>query len=299
MTKDDMHHAYRVADALMKDRLREKAPELLKEIESLEEADVLVTVGEYDHIQEVLKIAGTPYKLIGPAQLAEARLRADQILFVNCAGHFGPGELRKVRTFVEQGGFLFTTDWALKHVLQPAFPGFVEFNERPTGDEVVRVEILDRDDPFLASLMGPDDDPQWWLEGSSYPIRILDPEKVKVILTSKELGEKYGEPAVFITFEVGLGRVYHMISHFYLQRTETRSKRHSFSSEEYLKEKGIPETAYAKYKGMGSDKLNLGEVESAFASHTVMSKVMYEKQQQMRRLQNDRNDVEKDREKKS
>jgi hypothetical protein len=299
MTTDGMHRAYRVADELMKDRLREKAPEVLEEIESLEEADVLVTVGEYDHIQQVLQIAGTPFKLISPAQIADAQLRPDQILFVNCAGHFGPGELRKVRTFVEQGGFLFTTDWALKHVLEPAFPGFVEFNEKPTRDEVVRVEIIDRDDPFLASLIGPNDDPQWWLEGSSYPIRILAPEKIKVILNSKELGEKYGEPAVFITFEVGKGRVYHMISHFYLQRTETRSKRHSFSSEEFLKEKGIPKMAYDKYKGMGSDELNLGEVESAFASHTVMSKVMYEKKQQMRRMQNDRDNTEKDGEKKS
>lgn len=288
-----MHRAYRVADALMKDRLGEKAPEILKEIESLEEADILVTIGEYDHIQQVLQVTEMPFTLIRTEQLAEAQLRPDQIIFVNCAGHFGPSELRKVRTFVEQGGFLFTTDWALKHVLEPAFPGFVEYNGRPTRDEVVRVEVLDRDDAFLASLLGPDDDPQWWLEGSSYPIRILDTEKVKVILSSKELGEKYGEPAVFITFDVGQGRVYHMISHFYLQRTETRSRRHSSSSEEYLKEKGISKMAYGKYRAMGSGELNLGEVESAFTSHGVMSKVMYEKQKQMKRVQHNRDNAEK------
>jgi hypothetical protein len=222
------------------------------------------------------------YLFLQPSQLADAQLRPDQIIFVNCAGHFGPRELRKVRAFVEEGGFLFTTDWALKHVLEPAFPGFVEFNGRPTRDEVVRVEILDREDPLLASLMGPDDDPQWWLEGSSYPIHVLNTGKVKVILSSKELDERYGESAVFVTFQVGQGRIYHMISHFYLQRTETRSKRHASTSMNYLKEKGIPAMAYAKYAAMGASDLNLSEVESAFTSHGVMSRVMYEKQQQMR-----------------
>ena len=43
---------------------------------------------------------------------------------------------------------------------------------------------------------------------------------------------------------------------------------------------------------MGSDKLNLGEVESAFTSHGVMSKVMYEKQQQMKRVRRNRDNAE-------
>lgn len=299
MSKDAMHRAYRVADELMKDRLREKAPELLNEIEGLEEADILVTIGEYDHIQQVLELAGTRFTLIEPGRLSQARLRPDQVLFVNCAGHMGPQELRAIRTFVEQGGFLFTTDWALKHVLEPAFPGFVEHNGRRTADEVVRVEVLDGNDPFLASLMGPNDDPQWWLEGSSYPIRILDPDQVRVILASRELGERYGEPAVFVTFEVGRGRVYHMISHFYLQRSEARTARQSSASRDYLKEKGIPAAMLSKYEAMGASELKLGEVESAFASRGVMSQVVYEKQQQLKRLRDEQENRKRDGEKQS
>jgi hypothetical protein len=112
----------------------------------------------------------------------------------------------------------------LKHVLEPAFPGVVEFNQRQTADEVVRVEILDTADPFLNSLLGPNDDPQWWLEGSSYPIRILDENKVHVLVKSKDIQEKYGESPVFVTFDYEGGKIYHMISHFYLQRSETRTK---------------------------------------------------------------------------
>jgi len=51
--------------------------------------------------------------------------------------------------------------------------------------------------------------------GSSYPIRILDEKKVRVLVSSKQLGERYGEAPVFITFDHGEGKVYHMISHFY------------------------------------------------------------------------------------
>ena len=103
------------------------------------------------------------------------------------------------------------------------------------------------------------------------------------IISSKELGRRYGEPAVFITFEVGEGRIYHMISHFYLQRTETRTARHGSSSDEYLKEKKISAAMMAKYKGMGSTEASLSEVESAYLSSSALSRVMLEKKEQVRR----------------
>jgi len=278
-----MQSAYRVADELLRDKLRKEAPEALQELEDLNAADVIVTHGQYDHIEQVFGQGGIPCTAVDPRQIDNANLRPDQVIFVNCPGHFSPQGLRKLHQFVEEGGFLFTTDWALKHVVEPAFPGFLEYNGRSTADEVVRVEILDREDPFLSSILGPDDDPQWWLEGSSYPIRVLDPKKVKVLVTSKELGKKYGEPAVFVTFEFGEGRVYHMISHFYLQRTETRTRRNAGSSYSFLKEKGIGEAEFARYAELGADDANLGAVESALTSRGMVSRVLYEKRMQMKR----------------
>ncbi len=279
-----MQSAYRVADELLKDRLREQAPEALREIEDLNAADIIVTQGQYDHIEQVFSLGQIPCTRVDPRQIDEANLRPDQVIFVNCPGHFSPQGLRKLHQFVEEGGFLFTTDWALKHVLEPAFPGFVEYNGRSTADEVVRVEILDRADPFLSSILGPNDDPQWWLEGSSYPIRILQPDQVQVLVTSRELGEKYGEPAVFLTFEFGQGRVYHMISHFYLQLTQTRTQRHAGTSYAFLKEKGISEAEFPKYAELGADQANLGAVESALASRGMTSRVLYEKAMQMKKM---------------
>jgi len=69
-----------------------------------------------------------------------------------------------------------------------------------------------------------DASPVWWLEGSSYPIQILD-KKVKVLVRSDELKRRYKHDPVIVSFEYGEGIVYHMISHFYLQRSETRTQK--------------------------------------------------------------------------
>lgn len=282
MNKSKMDRAYRIAEELVKDRLRTEAPEMLDELESIEEADVLVVRGVHDHIQRVLSLSGTRFALVEPGEIARADLRVDQVMFVNCGAKFDRRGIGRIRAFVEGGGFLFTTDWALRDVLETAFPGFVEYNDRPTKDDVVRVEIHHRDDPLLATLIGPDDDPQWWLEGSSYPIRVLDPDAVDVIISSKELGRTYGEPAVFVTFEVEEGRIYHMISHFYLQRTETRTARHMSTSTSYLDEKGIAGAEQGKYMSLGASDSSLAEVESAYTSRSMLSQVMLRKKEQMR-----------------
>ncbi len=185
--KKGMGNAYRIAQELLKDRLKEVNPEAYQELQDIKEADVIIIKGSYDYIENVLSMANTPHILVNPTEIERTSLRPDQVIFVNCPGKLSPLGLRKLKTFVSTGGFLFTTDWALKHVLEEAFPGYVRYNERATGDEVVRVEILDIDDPFLKSLLGPKDDPQWWLEGNSYPIQILDKEKVHVLVSSKEI----------------------------------------------------------------------------------------------------------------
>ncbi len=146
---------------------------------------------------------------------------------------------RSSRDFVATGGSLFTTDWALRHVIERAFPGTVAFNDRATGDEVVPIEVLDDENPFLRGVMDGDDEPQWWLEGSSYPIRVLDPERVQVLIRSRELERRYGEAAVAVLFPWGEGEVFHMISHYYLQRTEFRNARHMANAGAYYAEKGM------------------------------------------------------------
>jgi hypothetical protein len=103
--------------------------------------------------------------------------------------------------------------------------------------------------------------------GQQLSIRILQPDKVKVLIRSKEIQERHGESPVFISFEYGEGVVYHMISHFYLQRAETRTLRQAAPSMSYVAAKGIGGQALRKYEDLGAEELTTGQLESAFTIH--------------------------------
>ena len=278
MIKNKMSTAYRVAQEMIKDKLKDVDEDMAAEFEELGQSEVIVSTGVHDNIEQVFNGIGLKHNLINPQQFEKIDLDPDQIIFINCPGSVSTKGLRNLVTFVAKGGFLFTTDWALRHVIEPGFPGYIKYNNRPTNDEVVRVDILAEEDPFLQSLIGPNDDPQWWLEGSSYPIEILNHKEVDILIKSKEIEKKYGESAVFVTFDYGKGKVYHMISHFYLQRAETRTARHKKSGAEYAYEKlNMDEYREEKYKNMGIDDANLSDVEAAYSSSSMMNKILWDK----------------------
>jgi hypothetical protein len=192
------------------------------------------------------------------------------VVFINCPGKLSRKGVGQIHQFVEAGGFLVTTDWALRHVIEPAFPGLMRYNDKPTRDDVVRIEILEGGNRFLEGLVSPGEDPQWWLEGSSYPIEILDQKNVEVLITSKEMAEKYGEAPIAVTFNFGLGSVFHIVSHYYLQRSELRTARHEMPSTTYFAEKGLSlnETM---------EDLPLGYAESAYNSASFIARVITSK----------------------
>ncbi len=283
--KEKMSTAYRVAQKMIKDKLKDVDENMAEEFDKPNELDVIVSKGGYDFIEQVFNGIGLKYNLISPDMFSKINLDPDNIVFINCPAHEVTRKgLSNIVTFVEKGGFLFTTDWALKSVIEPGFPGYIKYNNKPTADEVVRIEILAEEDPFLQSLIGPNDDPQWWLEGSSYPIEVVNKKDVEILIKSKEIEKKYGESAVFVTFDYGKGKVYHMISHFYLQRAETRTARHKKSGYEYADEK-LKMDFYRKekYKKMGIDEANLSDVEAAYSSSSVMNKIFWDKKMKMKR----------------
>ena len=99
-----------------------------------------------------------------------------------------------------------------------------------------------------------------------------------MLVRSKEVKKKYGESPVFTSFDHGAGKVYHMISHFYLQRTETRTARHEYAGSDYVSSKlTMSDARRAKYEKMGYETSSLGEVESAYSSSALMGSVMRKK----------------------
>ncbi len=280
MQDDIRQRSYKAAAAITRAQLRRDAPERARALDAVEQSDVVVVGGIYDHVESVLQALGVPHVLVTPQEVDGLRLRPEQLLVVNCPGDVSPRAVGRIRAFVEAGGSLFTTDWALKHVVEPAFPGVLAFQKAPTRDDVVRIEVRDPDNIYLQGVLDGQDDPQWWLEGSSYPITILDPGRVQVLITSRELGEKYGETPVAVWFRWGEGDVFHMISHYYLQRTELRTARHQQAAVSYFAEKEVdlPAAMAAEVDG-----LSLADVESAKPSAAFMANVIIEKKRQQRR----------------
>jgi hypothetical protein len=277
--QEQMKKAYNLANELVRERLAQESSENIDILNNVGTSDIIVVQGTYDHIHMVLESLKIPFVSISPAQVMQVELKPHQTVFVNCASGFPEDAARKLATFVNQGGQLITTDWALKNVLEVAFPNTVAYNGKATADEVVRIEVLDKSDDIITGFLDEKADPVWWLEGSSYPIKVLDAKKVKTLIRSKELKEKYGEEAVIVRFEHGEGVVYHMISHFYLQRTETRDKKQTASAGEYFKDKG----ASSKNIKIAEDAdVSYGEVQSASTSADFVSRAILNQAKRVR-----------------
>ncbi len=272
--------AYRAAARITREQMLRQAPERARALEEVEASDVVVVAGCYDHVESVLGALEVPHVLVQPQEVGRLALRPEQLLIVNCPGDVPAAAIPRIRGFVEAGGSLFTTDWALKHVIEPAFPGVLAFSRRPTPDDVVRIEVKDHDNIYLQGVLDGQDDPQWWLEGSSYPITVVDAERVQVLITSRELEEKYGEAPVAVWFRWGEGDVFHMISHYYLQRTELRTERHGSAASTYFAEKGV-EVTQSMLADL--DGLCLADVESAKPSAAFMANVIADKKRRQRR----------------
>lgn len=270
---EKMGKAYKLSKSLVTERLHKEDHENKELLADISKSDLVVVSGTYDHIHLVLNHLDMPFVEVSPHQLIQAKLNPEQTVFVNCASSFPPESARKLATFVKEGGQLITTDWALLNVIEVAFPGYVEYNKRATGDDVVPIEVVHKGDPVIKGFIDEKTEPVWWLEGSSYPIRVLDKEKVTVLMRSRELGKKYGEAPVIVKFEYGEGVVYHMISHFYLQRSETRTAKHSMSAAEYSKDKGASAEVQEEWDSEGKE-LNYGDVQSANTSSEFLMRAI-------------------------
>lgn len=264
-----MIDAYKTAAESFKERV-EQDKEAYKRLLT---QDPVVVRGCYDHTERVLDVLGLSFKAVPPAELSTLELSSDQPLFINCPGELPPESIRWLRNWVEtDGGCVVTTDWALPNCVQKAFPGYVEHNGRSTTDDVVSVSVAPEGKAMLGDLIEADDDPRWWLEGSSHPIRVLDSNRVEVLIESDEMKSKYGESPIAVRFFPGNGTVYHMVSHAYLQRTKANSEKQVAGAAEFLTKKGIVGDAAATLK---IDQ-TVGELEAAYLSVGLLGRIVSE-----------------------
>ncbi len=95
-----------------------------------------------------------------------------------------------------------------------------------------------------------------------------------MLITSRELGEKYGEKPVAVVFNFGKGEVFHMISHYFLQRAEFRNARHQKTAASYAADKGV---AFDEAMADMASDLSLYEVEAAATSSRMFANIASDK----------------------
>ncbi|UCC19325.1 MAG: hypothetical protein JSV62_14670 [Promethearchaeota archaeon] len=285
-----MEQAYKASSKILEKRMAKERPVDYEILRKVKESSIIIVAGEYDKIEMVLNLIKVPYVLIQPQDFSQIELKSEQILIINCPGNIDDIALPKIKEFVNKGGFLFTTDWALLNILEKIFPKYLKYNQRPTTDDCVRVEVIDKSNKFLEGLFNEDADPIWWLESSSYPIQILDKTRVKLLIVSKEMREKYGEDPIVITFDYGDGTVLHMTSHYYLQRAELRTKRHKMSAKEYVQSEMAFSDAEAEEIEKDLEGLSLGEAESAYSTTQFISNVIVEQQKKVKKRKEEKDE---------
>lgn len=223
----DMKKAYQLAAFAVRRRFFEQHPDDLARLDRLKAEEVAVFQGSYDSVEKVLRLLGVPFRIY-----AKAKKQAPKIVFLNCSGGYSPTLTKPLAGWVKDGTWLVSSDWALPQ-LERMFPGTVRRTAGSSWDEVISVE------PYLDSLWSEvavlGADPQWWLESGSYPIEVMDPQKVKIEAASHELLVRYGAPAVAVRFAWGKGQVFHVMSHFWHKRSRTPTSRHQGPGVDFLR----------------------------------------------------------------
>lgn len=129
--------------------------------------------------------------------------------------------VEKIRSFVEEGGYLFTSDWGIT-LLEKAFPGFVRIGGNYGPDTVALRPRKGREKDSLLEevfLEGTETGTsknlsrlRWEVDSGSYLIR-TGSNRVKVLVESKDV-PRYSAVAVVFSPKRESGKVLHVLSHF-------------------------------------------------------------------------------------
>ena len=204
---------------------------------------ILAVSGRYEKPKKIVQhMYASMKKVVREREFMKENLSQYDVILIGCPGSDIPNASHpKVRDFVMNGGWLITTDWALKSIIETIFPGYIRWNRAKTADAVVPCQILQPDHPFLEGVLSEiqqskwqkqsakdtkQKEFRWWLEVKSFPIQVINHEAVRVLINSWELQNKWGESPVLVEFDYGKmgGRIIHMISHTHLQKGGAKGK---------------------------------------------------------------------------
>ncbi|MBL8909638.1 MAG: hypothetical protein JNM17_02935 [Archangium sp.] len=181
-------------------------------------AAVVVVRGSADAMEQVLARAKVNFVVVTPEELADLPLHSKQVVMVNCRGEMSEQARQKLKRFVTAGGFLYTTDHAVKEVIEKIFPNTLAWTGRSTTEEIVSVKLGgSEEDRGLLNALGGNSKELWQVASGGYPVKVLDPKRVKVLMSSEVVEQKYGTGVIAARFRWEDGQVIHVTGHFFSQ----------------------------------------------------------------------------------
>jgi hypothetical protein len=176
--------------------------------------EIVEVKGQWDDAAHTLHTFGMPCTKVSVNKLGSMNLDKAKIVVVNCAGEVTNDAIISLRRFVEMGGYLLTTDWALTGVIQRAFPGYVEWNGGSTEDRLVDAVAVDPEDGEL--FAGTPRSAFWKLVKKSQMVKISRWGSVRVLARSRLLMREDPSEHGILAFllEHGRGQVLHLVGHF-------------------------------------------------------------------------------------
>ena len=162
---------------------------------NLEDCVIEVSSSHYDNIGEVLSEMGLSYRGIDP------QLSCD-LLFLNCgtSDPIDPGTLRR---FVENGGILYASDFAIDYI-DRAFPGFLRWRDDTDACHATAF-IEDRE---IAMMMGRK--VSIFFDLSIW--RMVTSHKGEVLMTA-DIPNQGRQVPIMVRFKVGKGYIFYTSFH--------------------------------------------------------------------------------------
>ncbi|OLS14936.1 MAG: hypothetical protein RBG13Loki_1436, partial [Promethearchaeota archaeon CR_4] len=116
---------------------------------------LLFVEGKYEKSTVVSKVYAATRDVIRPTQAAKKVLSEYDLVVIGCPGTEIPkAAFTKFRDYVfDNGGWILSTDWALRAVIESIFPGYIRWNNEKTDDCVVKCEIDDPHHPFMDDVV--------------------------------------------------------------------------------------------------------------------------------------------------
>ncbi|MBU6452886.1 MAG: hypothetical protein KGS72_13960 [Cyanobacteria bacterium REEB67] len=206
-------HTEKVPPEAFRAWLTSNHPKFALEAQSMADGLVVDVKGQWDHADKTLKKLGIHYVQIRTGEINAEILAPAKVLIINCAGGVKRDRLQSIRDFVQRGGYLLTTDWALDNALDQTFPGYVSWDKGINHRSLYAATFVNPDAVLARGCVR---NAAWKLDAGAHLVRILKPELVRVLVASPDLSiedpDRAGVLACYFPF--GKGYVLHMVGHF-------------------------------------------------------------------------------------